>query len=131
MKQLVQIKKMTSLRFVIQYDEKAGYYLYAYLGDFNLTDDLQDNFTQIANQAFQEYDIPIQSWVQTPADPTKWTTSYMPIQPLSFVIEQEAEQINLVIYRGQNPIYQRSKKTIEDVKKFASEKFDIQSEAWG
>lgn len=63
MKLVAEIKFPRKIRCEIEYDKKAGYYLYVWENDIGIDDDLQDTL-QFAKEAAMEYGIPLDAWQQ-------------------------------------------------------------------
>jgi hypothetical protein len=49
-------------RFLIEHDEKAGWYLYVFSGDRCTHDHLQDTLDQEKAQALEEFGVPRSAW---------------------------------------------------------------------
>lgn len=64
MKWEAEIENPKKLRFIIDYDEYAGYYLYVYEGDVDIYDFLQDTLEIAKRQALEDFGVPLDAWKQ-------------------------------------------------------------------
>lgn len=63
MKWIAEIKSPRKVSLLIEYDEQAGYYIYAY--DENESYDyLQDTFDKAKNFALRKFNVPLAAWQQ-------------------------------------------------------------------
>ncbi|MCP5362262.1 MAG: hypothetical protein H6908_06500 [Hyphomicrobiales bacterium] len=63
MKWEAEYKHPKGMRFEIELDELAGYYLYAYdKTGFNFFDDLQDTLEWTQKAALREFGVPLDAW---------------------------------------------------------------------
>lgn len=53
-----------NMRFEIEHDSKAGYYLYVWEGDRNTYDYLQDTLEIAMEQAEEEFGVPTSAWTK-------------------------------------------------------------------
>lgn len=67
MKWEAEISHPKPLRFIIDFDEFVGYYLYVYEGEKNTYDFLQDTLYWAKQQAFEDFGVPWDAWKQIEA----------------------------------------------------------------
>jgi hypothetical protein len=65
MKLIANPENLKPLRFVIERDEAAGFYLYVYEDDRCIRDDLQDTLEMAMLVALEDYQVPKESWKRT------------------------------------------------------------------
>ncbi|MFA4994227.1 MAG: hypothetical protein WC521_02860 [Bdellovibrionales bacterium] len=131
MKLIADIKNPQSLRFIIQHDSRAGYYLYMFMGDFCIRDHLQDTFAIAVNQASRDYNVPPETWKQTDSEPTKWNSEPIRQEPIIYSIESAPQDtFSILIYQNDRILYNREQKNLDKAKSFMLEKFHIPLTAW-
>ena len=64
MKWTARIERPKLMHFIIEYDDLVGYYLYAYENDINVADYLQDTLEVAKKQAWEDFLVPLDSWVE-------------------------------------------------------------------
>ncbi|MFO1242907.1 MAG: hypothetical protein U1E36_06875 [Rickettsiales bacterium] len=64
MKWEAEIYHPQKLRFIIDYDEYVGYYLYVWEGEKNTFDYLQDTLDIAKRQALEDFGVPLNVWKQ-------------------------------------------------------------------